>query len=448
MREPRHRSVRELRRGLLMSPPAVRRRHTDRLEALLLELDPQRTYPFEFLYYRVTGFRPAEQSQQTFRGEEVMPDLLLVLDALSETVPAPVGEARDQVMTVEQVAGRHNVSVRTVRRWRRRGLVARKYVFPDGRVRVGVRREALRKFEQLRGEQLRKSGNFSRMDAEEERQIIERVEQLRREDDLSLTEAAAQVAEHFDRSQESVRQLLKRFSEEHPERELLRGQAGKIGRADRRHIYRGYRQGAPVEELAEQYARSRSSIYRIINQERARDLLDLRVQHVPDEDFRLPEFETEKLGRQWETLLGRLELEQGEQAAAIPQTEEEETALFRAYNYTKYLLAEGRQELNPRRYVSARLLDRLEKLQRRTERIRQALLRAYQPAAEQVARQHAGDSVSLQDLLCRARSGLSQAIDTFDYRSPAPFPSFLKLHLQKRFARLTSAPEGEASGRQ
>ncbi|MFO7958591.1 MAG: hypothetical protein R6X33_15990 [Candidatus Brocadiia bacterium] len=442
MRKPRHRSIRELLRELLMSPPEVRRKHADRLESLLLELDPEPAYPFEFLYFRITGFRPEEQSQQAFQGEEVLPDLHLVLESLSEAVPQSTEDVEDEVLTVAEVARVHNVSTRTVHRWRRRGLVARKYVFPDGRVRVGIRRAALERFAQLRGEQLEQSRSFSRMDEEEEERIIDRVEQFRREGDLSLTEAAGRVAEQVGRSQESVRLLLKRYSEKNPDRELLRAQPGTIERADRRRIYRAFRQGTPADALARQYDRSRSSIYRIINQERARNLLKSQWEFVASEDFRRPDFEEKVLGDQWENLLAQLEAQEGAGGTGQPRNAEEETAVFRAYNYTKYLLAEGQKRLNPRRYVSGRLVSRLEELQRRAERIRRALAHAYQPAAEQVARQHAGEGVPLEDLLSEAREGLDEALNTFDYRGRARFPSFLKLQLQKRFARLLKTPRG------
>lgn len=442
MRKPRHRSIRELQRELLMSPPEVRRKHADRLENLLMELDPDRTYPFEFLYFRVTGFRPGELSQQAFEGEEVLPDLHLLLESLSEAVPQSTEDVEDEVLTVAEVARMHNVSTRTVHRWRRRGLVARKYAFPDGRFRVGIRRAALERFEDLRGEQLERSRTFSRMDEEEEQNIVQQVERYRRDEDLSLTEAAGRVAEQVGRSQESVRLLLKRYSEENPDRELLRAQPGTIERADRRRIHRAFRQGTPAEELAEEYGRSRSSIYRIINQERARDLLKPRWEYVAGEDFGRTDFEEEVLGNEWESLMARLEAQSGTQDPGGPQNAEEEAAVFRAFNYTRYLLARGQKRLNPRRYVSGRLVSRLEELQRYAERIRRVLVHAYQPAAEQVARQHAGEGVPLEDLLSEAREGLNEALCAFDYRGRARFPSFLKLQLQKRFARLLRVPDG------
>jgi len=47
-----------LERQLLLSPEHARRRHADRVEALLSSLDADKEYALEFLHYRVTGFRP------------------------------------------------------------------------------------------------------------------------------------------------------------------------------------------------------------------------------------------------------------------------------------------------------------------------------------------------------------------------------------------------------
>ena len=53
-------------------------------------------------------------------------------------------------------------------------------------------------------------------------------------------------------------------------------------------IYREYRRGRSVAALAGRFGRTRTSIYRTINEMRARRILDLPLDYVPNEEFDLP----------------------------------------------------------------------------------------------------------------------------------------------------------------
>ncbi len=435
-------AIKELYHELRLSPPEVRQKHADRLEELLLSLDPERPYPYEFIYFRMTGFRTDTEGGQVLRGETLLADLHLLLERLSEAAPTPVESVPERVYTVGEVAGRFNVTVRTVYRWRREGLVARKYVFPDGRTRVGIHQSAVERFKELHGERVERSRQFSRIDEEEQQLILKKVARYRREKDLSLTEAAERTAQQVGRSRESIRQLLQRHGEDHPESGLLAPGPGRIDEDTRVRIFKEYRQGADAGELANRYDRARSSIYRIINQQRGRELLEIPTEHICEEAFSEPEFEQEELGSHWRVLAERLEAGQPWQAGGPPLNRQEEQLLFRVYNYTRHLLARGQGELNPRRYVSGRLVDRLEKLAERASRVRQALFNAYLPLVERVARQHEGSAMDREQLQDVGRRTLGAAIDSYDYRGAGRFGPYLKLDLQKRFARVSAGSNG------
>ncbi len=434
--------IKELHNELRLSPPEVRRKHADRLEDLLFSLDPERDYPYEYVYFRVTGFRMAEGPERVLPGEALLADLHLLLERLSEGVPTPAESVPERVYTVDEVAERFNVTVRTVYRWRREGLVARKYVFPDGRTRVGIRESGIERFRELQGDRLERSGRFSRMGEEEQRLILEKVARYRREEGMSLTEATENAAEETDRSRESIRQLVQRHGKDHPESEMLSTGNRRLDEDTRVRIFEEYSAGADAEELAERYDRARSSIYRIVNQQRARKLLEIPTEHVCEEAFSEPRFEQEEISPHWETLAERLGAGHPWQGDEPPLNRQEEHLLFRVYNYTLHRLSQGRQELDPRRYVSGRLLDRLEDLAERASRIRQALFNAYWPVVERVARQHEGADMGQEELRAVSRPALGDAIDTFDYRGEGRFASYLTLDLQKRFARFVSESTG------
>ena len=61
------------------------------------------------------------------------------LKTLSATARQAVEQVDEPVLTVDEVSRRYNVSSRTVTRWRRQGLVARRFVI-GGRTKVGFPR--------------------------------------------------------------------------------------------------------------------------------------------------------------------------------------------------------------------------------------------------------------------------------------------------------------------
>ncbi len=48
----------ELRNELLLTPKELRRAHLKRAQRLFSELDTEKVYPKEYVYYRLTRFRP------------------------------------------------------------------------------------------------------------------------------------------------------------------------------------------------------------------------------------------------------------------------------------------------------------------------------------------------------------------------------------------------------
>ncbi len=419
--------IAELHRQLMLSPPRVRRRHADRLERLLLELEPDRTYPYEFVHFRVTGFRPSESYLDTFRGEELRPDLHRSLELVSQSVPQPVEELDERVYTIPELADRFDVSRRTIHRWRRRGLVARHYIFPDGVNRVGVRAEVLERFVIENEGDLHFGGGYSRLTDEEERRALARVKEYREAEELSTTAAAAKVAEELGRSQETVRLVLKRHGE------AGRQHGGRLSESERRQIYTAYREGEPVDELCSRYDRSRASIYRVVNQERARDLLAEPLNCYAEEDFCSEEARERILGEDWRRLWRRLEGSPDGEAALSAQ---EEDALFRAYNYLKWQALRLRQRVDPSRYVSSRRLEEIDELMARTAEVAAAICRHYRPVVERIVRQHSAAGGSFDRLMARALGLLPELVESHDYRRAARFEQHLSLALQKAFARL------------
>src|SRR5262245_46732512 len=117
----------------------------DRAEHALGDIAGAKRYPYEFLCYRITGYRPEGRPALVLDGGDVQHDLRLFVEDLSATARQAVERVAEPVLTVEEVSRRYNVSPRTVTRWRGQGLVARRFVI-GGRTKVGFLESSLQRF--------------------------------------------------------------------------------------------------------------------------------------------------------------------------------------------------------------------------------------------------------------------------------------------------------------
>ena len=85
----------------------------NRAERLLAELDPKRTYTYEYLCYRITDYRPESFPDFKLSGEEAAHDLRLFVEDLSDAADVPAEAAGERVLTVEELSRQFKVSTKT-----------------------------------------------------------------------------------------------------------------------------------------------------------------------------------------------------------------------------------------------------------------------------------------------------------------------------------------------
>ncbi len=417
-------NIKGLGRQLLMNPSSVRRKHADRIEALLLDLNPNRVYSLEFVYYRITGFQSSDLPVETIGGAELCHDLQQMLEQVSASYPVPVEEIPETVYSVADVAARYNVSKRTVYRWRDKGLVTRKYRFQDGVERMGVREEALRRFAARNADLIDQSARFSPLSEEEERRIRARYEKVKQTKDLSPTALAEQVAREVQRAPETVRRVI---TQNHTEGEA-RNPSGRdtLSLNAKKQLYRRYRNGERAQRLAEHYNRSRSSVYRIINQERARELRHKTSQLPEDEN-------------------AATRTTQGPSDMLHPEPPLSQRQLFHLYHCLKHRAQKLAEKLDPTRYVASSDLDALESRLAVIQSIRRRLLGQSLPTIFETARQHQGPEVGFADLVDEGCVCVLICVERFNSRKQAEFGRFVRLELMKNFARTVPSTNYQAS---
>ncbi len=266
-----------LARHLAAAESTVVAADADRAERLAGEVEPERAYPLEWIAFRITGraaeVHPAEVAR-ALRGEGDGPGsavkgaaLLADLSALVERLTAAVGEpAPAGSMEPAAVAERWQVSRKTLDRWRRQGLVARRVIGERGRSTLVFMRSVVERFEARHREEIASAGSYTRIDSDQMTRIVERGRRYARAG-LSLNEAARRLAVRHGRSHETVRQLLRR-ADAGSARPSFGAPAAPAGER-RRIAHRAWRRGIEPALVARRFGRTRASVVRLINDQRA-----------------------------------------------------------------------------------------------------------------------------------------------------------------------------------
>src|SRR3954452_6409504 len=207
----RHPALRQLKEQQARFAPRERRlEQIDRAEKLLAEIEPGKEYPYEYLCYRITGYRPEGAPALVLDGGDVQHDLRLFVEDLSGTVGQKAEQASEPVLTVDAVSRRFNVSIRTVTRWRRRGLVARRFII-DGRPKVGFLESSLSRFVATHRDQVDRGTRFRQVSDEERDEIVRRARRMAPVQQAGLVEIARRIARKMGRSTETIRTTLRAY---------------------------------------------------------------------------------------------------------------------------------------------------------------------------------------------------------------------------------------------
>lgn len=402
----------------------------DNTEKLLLLLDPHKEYPFDFIVFRISGRRAHGHLQDLLiSGRWLLDDLRIFARQISRKIELAAAEQNEPLYTVAQLARRFAVSTKTIRRWQSHGLVGKHYLFADGRRRLAFPESVVSQFAASQARRIEKAKEFSRLTEAEKKAVIELAVQLQKQKPSRAREPILkEVAQRLDRARETVRYILAEFDRLHPEKAVFARPFGRLTSRDRAALYKLYKQKTPVRQLMERFGLSCSSVYRIINQQRAREWLDLKLEFVDSPEFHTPQAV--------HTILDSSEALLKELLAAPPSvlSRAEETALFRRYNFLKYLAVTERARIQLT-HPSSRRLARIEQYLARAEQTKHFLLQVNMPLVFCVAGKHSQFGVSMPDLVGEGNLSLMAALEKFDYTRGYRFSTYATLAIAKDFAR-------------
>jgi RNA polymerase sigma factor (sigma-70 family) len=431
------------------APPARRLEQLGRAEQLLAEIEPTRTYPWQYVCFRVTDFRPDSYPELMLNGHDLEHDLCLFIEAMSRFTPAvPVEKVAEPVLTLEEISQRLNVSTKTISRWRELGLVGRRVLY-NGRRQVGYLQSVVNRFLAVNKDRVEKSGRFSQLSEEEKETILHRAKRLARVQSSTLTEVSRRIARRLGRSPETIRYTIKNYDKEHPEQALFPAVTGSLDEDTKQTLFSSYRRGISVELLAKRFHRTRASVYRVINEMRAQRLLAQPLEYIGNPAFDDPAVDTEYLAR----MPGLDEYEQQRRQMRIPKdappelaslyempllNKEQEQHLFRKMNYLKHKATKLRANLKPER-ARTQELEQIEELQNQATAIKDQLISSNMRLVVAIAKKHAAQTDNFFELLSDGNMSLIRAVEKFDFSRGNKFSTYASWAIMKNFAR--SIPE-------
>jgi RNA polymerase sigma factor (sigma-70 family) len=207
-----------------------------------------------------------------------------------------------------------------------------------------------------------------------------------------------------------------------------------------------------VETLARTFQRNRTSMYRVLSEVRAQQLMDRPIDPIYHESFDDPAAAAAIMA----PMPDAEAFEESRRKMRIPKdappelisnyempllTKEQEQHLFRKMNYLKYqasrMLAEMKLPSGLINYAKLRVetLDQVEASLKEANQIKETLIRCNMRLVTSIAKRHAGHTENFFELLSDGNISLMRAVEKFDYSRGNKFSTYASWAIMKNFAR-------------
>ena len=405
---------------LRFTPRSALLKHIANAETLAAVIEPEQTYPPDWIVYRVTGFRPETVEADASTGNAILESLSAFVEHLCEAASLTIKDVDPHALTPEQLCEKWGISRKSLDRARRRGLVGRR-VRTTGPARTLVfTPQAIEAYETRARPAPSPAGR--RMSAQTRERILRRA---RRYHDLlgfSANQAAQRLGPRFGFSPESVRAALKRNE---AGGSAIFDETGPPTPREQAFAFRALHRGLDPAAIAERLGRPRVSVWRAANAHRARLVRSLDLAGPVAPTFERPDAAEVLLTRPavaenkppllQEDLFAFLE-----QARATPKPEAvAERDLALAMHFLRWRAHQKRQSM-PRSSHEATTLDEIETDLRRASRLKERLIAQTLPVLIGTMTERLGHEPeslpqrALVELTNRMLVAASQAVDRFD----------------------------------
>jgi RNA polymerase sigma factor (sigma-70 family) len=427
------------------APPARKHEQVGRAEKLLAEIDPAKAYPYQYVCFRITDYRSDANPDLVLPGADLKHDLGLLIRQIERSIPPiPIGQALEPMLSLDEISRQFHVSTKTITRWRVHGLIGSRVIRPDGRRQLAFPRSVIESFVSRNANRVEKGAKFCHLTDTEKDAIVRRARRLAAAGG-TLTEVSRRVARRLDRSAEAVRYTIKNYDRANPASALFPSHVVPLDGAAKEQIYTSFMKGTNMNDLAKRYGRTRSSLYRVINEVRAERLIGQPVDYIYNADFD----DTGKAAEMLAPMPGQEKFDEARRTAKPPKdvpahlshlyetpllTAEQERHMFRKMNFLKHKLHALQQKINP---AAARVQDlqQVEELRQQVQEAKALLIQCNMRLVVNNSKQHVARGENLDDLISDGNLSLMRAVEKFDYGRGFKFSTYATWAIRKNFAR-------------
>lgn len=409
-------------------------------ENVIADIKADASYPAAQIVSQIVGAPLPEAGNRKISGTDLLHDLRLLVEDLSDTANLNAETVGEQVFTVDELAKQFNVSTKTISRWRALGLVSRRLVF-DGRKRVGFLRSSVDRFVKNNQVRVDRGARFSQLTDTQREEYVERARQLA-QSGTGQAEISRQLAERTGRSVETIRAALRQHDTENPTGAIFPAGTGPLTDGQKNNIFRASRRGVSIDRLCRDYNRTKTTIYRVINEIRATRIAELPLEFMPNERFTRKGADNACLGPMPES---ETATRKPRRPAGLPPylaslyeisllTREQEQHLFRKYNYLKFKTGRLRDQLDFEQ-PKATLMDEIELLYEQVVDLKNQIARCNLRLVVSIAKKRVTPDQNFFELISDGNVSLLRAVEKFDFARGNKFSTYASWAIMKNFAR-------------
>lgn len=471
--------IASLARQLGYTPRSKRLAQLANTEALLLRIQPETAYPVGYVVHALTGYRPKHEdaaaakagggAAELLTGVALQHDLGILLETVSDAMDLSTLDpdlAGEPILSIEDVCDRFGVTSKTIQRWRRKGLPARRFLFNDGpdaaraKKRVGFRLSCVEQFVARQDGSAQRPAGIDPLTAEAQDAVISHARRLIA-GGHDRHEVVRRVARRVGRSSLAVLHTLEQYPRFSSEKPLLANAADALDGVAAQQVFDRLGRGETITQIARDIDRPKASIYRVWIDAKAESLATATVKYHDDplyhsHDPLEAEQQVNELVRQAESAFHSLDDDSRRNSKpprGLPPyltdlyrtpllTAALERSLFLQFNYHKCRFAELRSTLDP--HLCARQqLARLDRHLAASRRVKNRIVTANLRLVVSVARKHCRPGLDIMELVSDGNIVLMRAVDGFDVHRGFKFSTYGTLALMKGYARSVPAMQAQ-----
>ena len=427
------------------SPIRVKLDMIDRAESLLMLVDSDVAYPFEFICAKITGYNPGDDADIVMvKGVDIVADLRLFLLKLSQSVDQPTAMVGQNVYSISELAKQLNVSDKTIRRWKVDKLITRYFIFPDGVKKVGITQKSYDYFASKHPNLIQKASEFSRLKKEEKDEIIDLCRELKKENpSIKRQQAIKEISHRTGRSLETVRYTIQNLETQNPNI-LNLPLTSIVNSKTQDSIADLYQANVRVSEIMQIFGCSRSSVYRAINRQREKNILLEEFTFIDSSDFANEEALQKIVDTKIE-MPNLLDIEIMPEDVNVYMRKlnrlnqfnrDQEVRMFRLYNAAKKLFM--LKKTTSCGHVSGELLSELETLLQKIKFTQSVLIQSNLRVVVNVAVKHLGREIPFAELISDGNVALMRAVEGYDFKKGFRFATYAGWAVVRSFAKITT----------